>query len=79
MQRESQEEFAAFVGLDWADAKHAVCLPATGTERRAFLRLAHRPDALDAWVHTLRTRFTGQPVAVCLELHTGPIVSARRQ
>ena len=26
MQRVSQEEFAAFVGLDWADAKHDVCL-----------------------------------------------------
>jgi hypothetical protein len=40
--------------------------------------LEHRPDAIDAWVQTLRTRFNGQPVAVCLELHKGPIVSALR-
>jgi transposase len=79
MKRESQEEFAAFVGLDWADAKHDVCLQATGTERREFLILEHRPEAIDAWVHTLRTRFNGQPVAVCLELNKGPIVSALRQ
>src|SRR4029453_10889434 len=79
MKRESQEEFAAFVGLDWADAKHDICLQATGTERRAFLILEHRPEAIDAWVQTLRTRFNGPPVAVCLELNKGPIVSALRQ
>src|SRR6266571_4321824 len=79
MKREPQEEFAAFVGLDWADAKHDICLQATGTERREFLILEHRPEAIDAWVQTLRTRFNGQPVAVCLELNKGPIVSALRQ
>jgi hypothetical protein len=79
MQRVSTEDFAAFIGLDWADAKHDICLQATGTERREFLSLAHRPEAIDAWVQPLRTRFNGQPVAVCLELNTGPIVSALRQ
>jgi transposase len=33
---------------------------------------------MNAWVQTLRTRFNGQPVAVCLELTKGPIVSALR-
>jgi transposase len=75
----AQEEFAAFVGLDWADAKHDVCLQATGTTRREFLSFEHRPEAIDAWVQTLRTRFHGHPVAVCLELNKGPIVSALRK
>ncbi len=79
MKRESHEEFAAFVGLDWADAKHDIGVQATGTERREVLILEHRPEAIDAWVHTLRTRCNGQPVAVCLALHNGPIVSALRQ
>ncbi len=79
MERVAQEEFAALVGLDWADAKHDVCLQATGTARREFLRFAHRPEAIDAWVQTLRTRFNGHPVAVCLELNKGPIVSAWRK
>ena len=78
MQPQALEAFAAFVGLDWADATHDICLQAAGTERREFLVLEHRPEAIDAWVQTLRTRFNGQPVAVCLELHTGPIVSALR-
>jgi hypothetical protein len=78
MKRESHEECAALVGLDWADATHDVCFHATGTERRECLRLEHRPEASDAWVQTLRTRFNGPPVAVCLELNKGPIVSALR-
>ena len=79
MQRESQEEFAAFIGIDWADAKHDVCLQVPGAARREFLVLEHRPDAIDAWAQSLRTRFNGQPVAVCLELNKGPIVSALRK
>jgi len=74
----AQEEFAAFVGLDWADATHEVCFQATGTARREFLSFAHRPEAIDAWAQTLRTRFHGHPVAVCLERKKGPIVSALR-
>src|SRR5438128_5433542 len=76
MQPQAPEAFAAFVGLDWADAKHDICLQVAGSTRREFLRLEHRPEVIDAWVCTLRTRFNGQPLAVCLELNKGPIVSA---
>src|SRR5215510_12413418 len=78
MKSQAPTAFAAFIGLDWADAKHDICLQAAGAERREFLVLEHRPEAIDAWVQTLRTRFHGQPVAVCLELNKGPIVSALR-
>jgi transposase len=79
MKPQALEAFAAFIGLDWADAKHDICLQAAGSDRREFLVLEHSPEAIDAWVQTLRTRFHGQPVAVCLELNRGPIVSALRQ
>src|SRR5262252_9441933 len=75
----SHEAFAAFVGLDWADAKHDVCLQAAGSTKREYCQLEHTPEAIDAWVTTLRTRFHGQPVAICLELNKGPIVSALRK
>ena len=78
MKQPASEAFAAFVGLDWAETKHDVCLQAAGTEQREFLSLEHRPEEINAWVQTLRTRFHGQPVAVCLELQKGPIVSALR-
>src|SRR5262252_3986558 len=73
------DTFAAFVGIDWADAKHDICLQVTGTAKRECFQLEHTPEAIDAWVTTLRTRFNGQPVAICLELNKGPIVSALRQ
>jgi transposase len=79
MKRESQEEFAACIGIDWADAKHDICLQATGSARREFLVLEHRPDAIDVWAQSLRMRCNGQPVTVCLELNKGPIVSALRK
>jgi transposase len=78
MKPQASEAFAAFVGLDWADTQHDVCLQAAGTEQREFLRLEHSPEEINAWVQTLRTRFNGQPVAVCLELNKGPLVSALR-
>src|SRR5205809_3597103 len=72
----SHEAFAAFVVIDWADSKHDVCLQAAGSAKRACCQLDHTPEAIDAWVITLRTRFNGQPVAVCLELNKGPLVFA---
>jgi transposase len=72
-------EFAAFVGIDWADAKHNVCLQAAGSQKREFSVLEHQPDTIDEWVSTLRTRFKEQPIAICLELNKGPIVSALRK
>src|SRR4029450_284324 len=78
MKPQTSEAFAAFVGLDWADATHDVCLQAAGTAQREFLSLEHSPEEINAWVQTLRTRFNGPPVAVCLELTKGPIVSALR-
>src|SRR6266487_4656697 len=75
----SHEAFAAFVGIDWADAKHDVCLQPAGSATCECFQLEHTPEAIDAWVTTLRTRFNGQPVAICLELNKGPIVSALRK
>ena len=79
MTQTSHNTFAAFVGIDWADAKHDVCLQAAGTAKRECFQLEHTPEAIEAWVTTLRTRCSGQPVAVCLELTKGPIVSALRK
>src|SRR5712691_8290812 len=79
MTQTSHDTFAAFVGIDWADAKHDGCLQTAGSTKRECFQLAHTPEAIDAWVTTLRTRFNGQPVAICLELNKGPIVSALRK
>src|SRR5919198_3755609 len=78
MTQTSHNTFAAFVGIDWADAQHDGGLQAAGSAQRECFQLAHTPEAIDAWVTTLRTRFHGHPVALCLALTTGPLVSALR-
>src|ERR671938_1537284 len=78
MTQSAPDTFAAYVGIDWADAKHDGCLQTAGSAKREYFQLEHTPEAIDAWVTTLRTRFNGQPVAVCLELDKGPLVSALR-
>lgn len=76
MKRQSDNAFAAFVGIDWADAKHDICLQAAHTDQREFSVLPHRPDTIEAWACSLRQRFQGRPIAVCLELAKGPLVCA---
>jgi transposase len=76
MKPKPEVEFAAFAGIDWADAKHDICLQAAGSEAREWAVVPHRPAAIDAWASTLRHRFQGRPVAVCLELAKGPLVYA---
>src|SRR5215470_9755766 len=79
MTHAAPEAFVAFVGIDWADAQHDVCLQTANSTKREYFQLEHTPEAIDAWGTILRTRFNGQPVAICLELNTGPLVSALRQ
>jgi transposase len=76
MDMSSLGEFAAFVGIDWADRKHDVCLLPAGSSRREASVLVHRPEAIAQWAEGLRERFGGRDIAVCLELAKGPLVYA---
>jgi transposase len=78
MTQTSHDTCAAFLGIDWADARHEGCLQAAGTAKWECFQREHTPEAIDAWVTTLRTRFHGHPVAVCRALDKGPLVSAVR-
>ena len=71
----SNIEFTAFVGLDWADSKHDVCVQAAACEVREFDRFPHQVAAIDEWAHSIHQRFGGK-IAVALELSKGPIVYA---
>ena len=74
--KKEQSEFAAYIGIDWADKKHDLCLQVAATGAREKSVLEHNPKAVHAWAEGLRKRFGGAPVAVCIELAKGPIVSA---
>jgi transposase len=76
MKPPADSEFAAFIGIDWADAKHDLCLQTADSGKREFVVLPHRADAIEAWARSLRQRFAGRPVALCLEIAKGPLVYA---
>jgi hypothetical protein len=67
-------DFAAFIGLDWGDQTHAVCLSADG--RRVAIELAQRAEDIDAWAADLRQQFGGRRIAICLEQSRGALVYA---
>lgn len=70
----SDHDFVAYVGLDWGDQQHAVCLSAGG--QRVTTDLAQQAEDIEAWAADLRTRFGGRPIAVCLEQSRGALVYA---
>jgi transposase len=75
MNTQSIPSFTAFIDIDWADREHDFCLQAAGSDQREFGTMDHSPEAIAKWAYSLRDRFGG-PIAVCLELAKGPLVSA---
>jgi transposase len=69
-------EYAALVGIDWADAKHDLCLLDCASGKRESDVVKHSAETLDHWADSLRRRYPGQKVAVCLEQARGPLIYA---
>ena len=67
---------AAWVGLDWADQQHVICLYEVATGQRTVSRLEQKPEALQDWLSQLRQRFGGSPVAIVLEQARGAVIYA---
>jgi transposase len=73
---QKQQEFGAYIGLDWADRTHVISLRSADSNRVERCELAHKPEALAEWVSGLQQRFAGQRVAVALEQSRGAVVHA---
>jgi hypothetical protein len=71
----TMQPYAAFVGIDWADTKHDVCIQSADSLRREFAVIPHKVEEIDEWARSLHRRFSG-PIAIALELSKGPIVYA---
>ncbi len=46
----AKDQFAAHVGLDWADKKHDVCVQFKNGDC-IFHVIEHTPEALDIWLN----------------------------
>ena len=69
-----EPQFAALVGIDWADQKHAWCVQAAGTTQRESGEVEHTPEAVEAWIGQLCQRFGNRPIAVAVEQVKGALV-----
>jgi transposase len=68
------QEFAAFVAIDWADQKHYWKLMAAESGTTEQGQLSNTPETIEVWAAELNLRFNGQPIAVCLEQKRGAVV-----
>jgi transposase len=68
-------QYTAYIGIDWADTKHDICLQAANTNQLEFDCIPHQVDDIEQWALSLYQRFGG-PIAIALELAHGPIVYA---
>lgn len=72
--QKQEAEFAAFVGIDWADQKHAWALQSPTHPDVESGHLDHTPEAVEAWAAELARRFGGRPIAVALEQSRGSLL-----
>ena len=76
---QTNQEIVAYIGLDWGDQHHAVCVQAADGGPVDRLELDQQPDALHDWVAQLRQRFHGRPVGIAIEQRTDAVVHALLQ
>lgn len=74
-----RETIVAWLGLDWADEKHWVCLQEVGREGVERFCLDQKPELLHERMRELRQRFGGRQVAVVVEENRGPLLYALMQ
>jgi len=72
-------QYAAYLGIDWADKKHDLCLVDSVSGQQTKQVLAHTPQAIAEYFNNLRGRYPGQQIAVGLEQSRGPLLFALLQ
>jgi hypothetical protein len=58
-------QYAAYIGIDWADAKHDICLHPADSAPREFTCIPHQVDEIEQWALSLRQRFGGPARVGC--------------
>lgn len=79
MKASNQSEYAALIGIDWADKYHDIHEVSTKTQARSQYRIHHTPKELHQWAVNLTKTYPNQSIAVCCELTRGPLIHALSQ
>jgi transposase len=75
-QQKEQEEFGAYIGIDWADQTHFVTLREADSQEVERFQLEQKPEVLAQWISDLQQRFPQRRVAVALEQSRGALIYA---
>ena len=74
MKAYNSNDFAALIGIDWADTKHDICEHPINTEKYHYCIIKSKPEALHDWAMSLKQRYPNQQIAVACELKKGPLI-----
>jgi len=69
-------EFAALIGIDWADRKHDICELPIPSRKPRFSVISSTPKSIHDWAVQIRKRYPNQRVAIATELKKGPLIYA---
>jgi len=69
-------ESILWIGLDWADQKHALSVLTPGGRKAQRHQVEHKPAALDEFFLKLRQQHPQSVLAVCIEQARGPVIYA---
>jgi transposase len=69
-------DFAALIGIDWADTKHDICEHPNHTEKYLYSIIKSKPEALHEWAMSIKQRYPNRKIAVVCELKKGPLIYA---
>src|SRR5260370_35219931 len=67
-------EIAVWIGIDWADQKHAYAMQVADEERVGRGEIDHTPEAVEEFFTELGRRFPDQMVAVAMEQARGSLL-----
>jgi len=73
---DTQNDYAAFIAIDWADRQHVFSLQLAGQTTKETGTLEQKPEVIGPWVAKLRERFGGRPVAIAVEQSRGALIHA---
>jgi hypothetical protein len=67
---------AAYIGVDWADQKHAIALRSAAEPSKVHHQVVEqKPEALMEWIGQLEQRFGAQgKILICLEQSRGALI-----
>ena len=68
-------KYCAFIGIDWADKSHDVCILEKGSDEFEHITVEHSPEKLTTWIMELAERFNYQPIAIAVETSKGPLIN----